>query len=347
MRIAIVNDLSIAIEAIRRVLVTAGHEVVWVARTGTDAVKKCAEDTPDLILMDLVMPEMDGAEATRRIMAATPCPILVVTAVVEDHTERVFDAMGAGALDAVKTPVLGATDSKGSAMLLEKIDMLGRRINDPNRTQKLPSVPGPADSIAAKQNQLVVIGASAGGPIALVEILDSLPKDFPAAIVIIQHVDVQFTPSLVDWLNQHSRLPVLLACQGDKPTTGTVFMASTADHLVFLNKDTLGYTHDPVDSIYRPSVDVFFQSVVKHWCGKVVGVLLTGMGRDGAKGLKALREAGNHTIAQDRASSAVYGMPKAAATLEAAVDILPLNQIGPALQKIFVPPSIKEAASIL
>jgi len=346
MRIAIVNDLSIAIEAIRRVLVPAGHEIAWVARTGVEAIKKCARDTPDLILMDLIMPEMDGAEATRRIMAESPCPILVVTALVEGHQERVFEALGAGALDAVKTPVLGATDSQGPAMLLNKIDMLGRRINAPTRTQTLPSLLVPTDSIAAKRKQLVAIGASAGGPIALVEILGSLPEDFPAAIVIIQHVDAQFTQGLADWLSQHSRLPVRLAYEGDKPAAGTVLMASTSDHLVFLNADTLGYTSDPVDAIYRPSVDVFFKSVAKHWRGKVAAVLLTGMGRDGAKGLKVLREAGHHTITQNRATSAVYGMPQAAATLEAAVEILPLNQIGAALQRIFIPPSLKPATTL-
>jgi two-component system response regulator WspF len=274
-------------------------------------------------------------------MASTPCPILVVTALVDGHAERVFEALGAGALDAVKTPVLGSTDSKGPTMLLEKIEMLGRRINDPSRTQRLTSSFNAAEPPPVMRNQLVVVGASAGGPIALAEILGSLPADFPAAIVIIQHLDVQFTPGLADWLNEHSRLPVRLACEGDKPVMGTVLLASTADHLIFLNADTLGYSRDPVDSIYRPSVDVFFQSVTMHWRGKIVGVLLTGMGRDGAKGLKALREAGHHTITQDRHTSTIYGMPKAAAALEAAVEILPLNQVGPALQKVFVPPSLK------
>jgi two-component system, chemotaxis family, response regulator WspF len=343
MRIAIVNDLSIAVESIRRVLVPAGHEVAWVARTGTEAVMKCAKDVPDLMLMDLIMPGMDGAEATRQIMAATPCPILVVTALVEGHTERVFEALGAGALDAVKTPVLGATDSKGPAMLLDKIEMLGRRINDPNRTQRLPSGFDSGETALSSRKLLVAVGASAGGPIALAEILGSLPADFPAAIVIVQHLDIQFTPGLADWLNLHSLLPVRLAAEGDKPTVGTVLLASTVDHLVLLGADTLGYTRDPVDSIYRPSVDVFFQSVAKHRRGKVAGVLLTGMGRDGAKGLKALREAGHHTIAQDRGTSTIYGMPKAAAALDAAVDILPLNQIGPALQKVFVSDSAKKA----
>ena len=165
------------------------------------------------------------------------------------------------------------------------------------------------------------------------EILGGLPKDFPAAIVIVQHVDAQFTQGLADWLAQHSRLPVRLVCEGDAPVAGAVLIANTADHLVFLNAKTLGYTAEPVEAVYRPSVDVFFQSVAKHWPGKVTGVLLTGMGRDGAKGLKALRDEGHHTIAQDRATSVVYGMPKAAAALEAAVEILPLPQIGAALQR--------------
>jgi two-component system response regulator WspF len=342
MRIAIVNDLSIAIEAVRRVLVKAGHEVTWVARNGGEAVEKCAQDKPDLILMDLLMPVLDGVEATRRIMARTPCAILVVTATVDSHSDKVFEALGAGALDVVKTPVLGAIDSNGSTQLLAKIKTLGRLIDDPSRSQKLPSLSPPVDATRVQRNRLVAIGASAGGPVALVEVLASLPSDFPSAVIIVQHLDELFTQSMSEWLSQHSHMPIRLACEGDKAVMGTVLMASTADHLIFTDADTLGYTSNPLDYVYRPSVDVFFQSVVKHWRGEAIGVLLTGMGRDGAIGLKMLREANYHTIAQDRASSAVYGMPKAAADLGAAVEILPLNQIGPVLQKLFVPPSISK-----
>ena len=339
MRIAIVNDLSIAVEAIRRVLVAAGYQVAWVAKTGADAIEKCARDKPDLILMDLIMPGLNGVEAIRRIMASTPCPILVVTATLESNFENVFEALGAGALDAVKTPVLGATDPSGSSVLLEKIGVLGRQIANLNLSQKLPVISADKDPSTNKPNQLVAIGASAGGPMALVEILSSLPADFPAAIIIIQHVDQQFAPGLVEWLNQHSEMPVKLACEGDKPEMGTVLMASTSDHLVFTHANVLGYTPHPREYVYRPSVDVFFQSVAKHWRGEAIGVLLTGMGRDGAKGLKLLKDAGYLTIAQDQASSAVYGMPKAAVALGAAVEILSLKQIAPLLQKTFVPPS--------
>jgi chemotaxis response regulator CheB len=348
MKIAIVNDLPMAVEAIRRLLTaTTKHQVAWMARNGAEAVEMCARDKPDLILMDLIMPILDGVEATRRIMANTPCAILVVTATVDGNSPKVFEALGAGAIDAVNTPVLGATDSQGPQAFLEKIDVIERLIRDHSGAKKLPSSAVKEKAAAIKRDHLVVIGASAGGPMAVGEVLAGLSADFPAAIIIVQHVDQQFAPGLAEWLNQRSPLPVRLAREGDKANEGIVLLAGTNDHLVFTDSDTLGYTSHPVDYVYRPSVDVFFQSVVKHWRGHTVGVLLTGMGRDGAAGLKMLRDAGCHTIAQDRASSAVYGMPKAAAALGAAVEILPLPEIALALKRIFVPPSTDQTSGAL
>jgi len=178
---------------------------------------------------------------------------------------------------------------------------------------------------------LVGIGASAGGPAAVATLLAGLPKDFPAAVVVIQHVDAHMAPGMADWLSQQSALPVRVANEGDRLTVGTVLLAATSDHLVLKSAERVGYSPDPREAVYRPSVDAFFQSVRQRWRGEVVGVLLTGMGRDGAAGLKALREQGRHTIAQDEQSSAVYGMPKAAAKIDAAVDILPLARIAPRL----------------
>jgi chemotaxis response regulator CheB len=144
---------------------------------------------------------------------------------------------------------------------------------------------------------------------------------------------------MADWLNQVSPLPVRVIDEGDQPVPGSVLLASTRDHLLLKSADRLGYAPDPADLVYRPSVDVFFHSVSREWRGDVVGVLLTGMGRDGAVGLKTLRDKGWHTIAQDRASSAVYGMPKAAADLDAAVEILALDRIAGRLTGIFRPVS--------
>jgi len=326
MRIGIVNDQAMAAEALRRVLTLAPeHQLAWIAQDGIEAVAQCRRDTPDLVLMDLVMPRMDGVEATRRIMADTPCAILIVTADIDTRAAHVFAAMGHGAIDAVNTPLLGTGDLlAGAAPLLVKIEAIGKLIG-------APMVRRPAESVVthrhASPGWLVAIGASAGGPAALAALIERLPADFAGAIVIVQHVDARFAPGLATWLGQNSKLPVKLVREGDRPVPGQVLIAGTDDHLVFKAGTQLGYTPQPENQAYRPSVDVFFDSAGRSWGGTTVGVLLTGMGSDGARGLKGLRDRGHHTIAQDRATSAVYGMPKAAAALAAAVEILPLDRI--------------------
>ena len=330
MKIGIVNDMPMAAEALRRVVALAPeHQVVWLARDGAEAVELCAKRKPDLVLMDLIMPGMDGVEATRRIMASTPCTILIVTVSVESNASRVFEAMGYGALDAVDTPAVGSGDRvAGAGPLLAKIATIGKLIG--NGIAR-PSVLKPMRTTPSSQKTLVAIGASAGGPAALAVVLAGLPQHFPAAIVIVQHVDERFATGMAGWLGQQSALPVRLAKDGDCLSPGTVLLAGTSDHLTLKASDQLGYTPEPRDYAYRPSVDVFFQSAVQLWPGKAIGVLLTGMGADGALGLKALRAKGHHTIAQDKDSSAVYGMPKAAAAADAAVEILPLKCIAPKL----------------
>ncbi len=338
MRIAIVNDMTLAAEALRRILATMPNtELAWIARDGAEAVRKCREDLPDLILMDLLMPVMDGPEAIRKIMVSTPCAVLVVTAMqVADNSTQVFEALGAGALDAVQTPVLGTDGhTEGVAALRFKIDSIGRLIAESGARQErrpphLGNLPHPG-----QKRRLVAIWASAGGPAALSTILGGLSGDFPAAVIIVQHVDLHFLPQFAMWLDQQSSLPVRIAAAGDQPKQGEALLAGTSDHLVFLDSKFLGYTPEPRESIHRPSVDIFFQSLADHWKGEAVGVILTGMGRDGARGLKAMKDAGFHTIAQDQASCAVYGMPKAAADLGAAQEILPVQEIAQCVAGIF------------
>lgn len=332
MRIAIVNDLPMAVEAMRRALSASPHQIAWTAADGVEAVAMCARDRPDLILMDLIMPRMNGVEATRRIMAQNPCAILIVTAGVEDNAAHVFAAMGQGAIDAVDTPLPGSgQDWPGARALLGKIDTLARLITE----GEPPRRPVPAGAHAPVAGGLLAIGASAGGPAALASVLGGLPRDFPVATVIVQHVDARFAAGLADWLRQQCVLPVKLAAEGDTLRPGHVLVAGTDEHLVMKGRDRLGYVPDPADHPYRPSIDVFFGSAGQMWSGALVGVLLTGMGADGARGLKDLRQRGHHTIAQDKASSAVYGMPKAAAALDAATQILPLERIAPRLVEIF------------
>ncbi|CAI8913486.1 chemotaxis response regulator protein-glutamate methylesterase [Pseudomonas sp. IT-P395] len=334
MKIAIVNDMPMAVEALRRALAfEPAHQVVWVARNGAEAVQLCAENTPDLILMDLIMPVMDGVEATRRIMAETPCAIVIVTVDRQQNVHRVFEAMGHGALDVVDTPALGAGDAReAAAPLLRKILNIGWLIGKkPTRSRPAP----PAQRSSASCQRLVAIGSSAGGPAALEVLLKGLPKDFSAAIVLVQHVDQVFAAGMAEWLASASGLDVRLAREGEPPQAGAVLLAGTNHHIRLLKNGTLAYTAEPVNEIYRPSIDVFFESVASYWNGDAVGVLLTGMGRDGAQGLKLMRQQGYLTIAQDQQSSAVYGMPKAAAAIDAAVEIRALEKIAPRLLEVF------------
>jgi chemotaxis response regulator CheB len=332
LRIAIVNDSPLAIEALRRSLAfKPALKIAWTATNGAEAIACAKKDTPDLVLMDLIMPGIDGVEATRQIMANSPCAILVVTASIGAQSWRVFEAMGHGALDAVDTPELGLGEDRTAAeTLLRKIETIGKLIGD--------KVPRLANTGRIRKQQpgapLVAIGASSGGPAALAKLLAGLPEDLAAPVLIVQHIDKQFAPGMADWLQQYSHWPVRIAVEDERPEPGMVLLAGTADHLVFKAPERLGYTADPLSHVHRPSVDVFFDSCNRHWRGDIYAALLTGMGRDGAMGMKALREKGHYTVAQDAATSAVYGMPKAAADLGAAAEVLPLEKIAPRLGRL-------------
>ncbi|MCJ7809833.1 MAG: chemotaxis response regulator protein-glutamate methylesterase [Desulfobulbaceae bacterium] len=334
MRIAIANNRNQTVEILRRIILSVpGNEIAWIARSGSEAVDMCFRDGPDLILMELLMPGLDGVEATQRIMEKSPCPILMVTSSVDGNTAGIFRAMGYGALDVINTPVAGTGDDarESSVALLKKISNIGRLKRKPPLNKERHGVL----PVLLHIPPLIVIGSSTGGPKALAELLAGLPGTLPAGVVIVQHVDGEFSLSLANWLDAQTSLKVLLASHGRKPLPATVFLAGSNDHLIVTKELALVYTAEPKGLAYRPSVDLFFESVARHWPEKGVAVLLTGMGRDGARGLAALRNAGWYTIAQDEATSVVYGMPKAAKELGAAVDILPLSVIAPAILDFF------------
>lgn len=319
MRIGIVNDLSLAVEALRRVVSAIdGLEIAWVAYNGKQAVEFAIKDRPDLILMDLIMPEMDGVQATAEIMKKSPCAILVVTASVGANSSKVFEAMGHGALDAVATPVFDFSgNATGAQELINKINSLKRLIQ--GKSYFKPVIP---PKPAKMDFPLVAIGSSTGGPKALATIFSALPEKFSAAIVVIQHVDQRFAEELASWLDKQTQLSVNIAVHGEAPEPGKVLLAGTNDHLILDNHGKFAYVTEPKDYPYRPSVDAFYHSLCDNWGAKDTAVLLTGMGKDGAEGLLKLKESGWLTIAQDEASSIVYGMPKAAADINAAKKIL-------------------------
>jgi two-component system response regulator WspF len=338
MKIAIANDSAMAAEALRRVVAsTAEHQVLWIARTGAEAVRMCEENRPDLVLMDLNMPELDGVEATRQIMEQSPCAILVVTGRPQDNVNQVFRALGAGALDVTATPVLQGQPG-GDAELLAKIRTMDKLIRHSGGNQAmLPRTAlngnGAADNAGAeKVTTLLAIGASTGGPVAVSKMLAGWKPPRGCAIVVVQHIDQHFADNFARWLGEQLDMPVRAIEEGDELAAGAVLIAKSNDHLTLDQNLRLRYDSHPKDYAYRPSVDVFFHCVAQHWKGEAVGVLLTGMGRDGAEGLLAMRRAGQTTLAQDQLSSAVYGMPRAAAELDAAQMILPLAKIGPFLR---------------
>jgi two-component system response regulator WspF len=331
MKIAIANDVAMAAEGLRRIIAaTREHEVLWIARSGLEAVSMSAERRPDLILMDLNMPGLDGVEATRQIMQQSPCAILIVTTEPKDNVSQVFRALGAGALDVTATPIHEGPGA-GAEQLLAKIRTIGKLVRASSASDSAPErVPVPDTDGPIKH--LLAIGASTGGPVAVARVLGGWSAPIDTAIVVVQHIDANFAPQFARWLGDQLEMPVRAIEDGDRLEGGTVMVAKTNDHLVLGTHGRLRYDATPLDYAYRPSVDVFFSCVARFWGGDATGVLLTGMGRDGAAGLLEMRAAGKLTIAQDQASCAVYGMPRAAVEAGAARLILPLDNIGPTLR---------------
>jgi chemotaxis response regulator CheB len=329
MKIGIANDVAMAAEALRRVVTASReHELLWIARNGVEAVRLCAGNRPDLVLMDLNMPELDGVEATRAIMRATPCAILIVTAAPQDNVSQVFRALGAGALDVAATPRLMG-GAAADAELMAKITTIGKLI----RVSLADQPPlAQAERAGGAVRHLLAIGASTGGPGAIAKVLAGWTPAAGTAIVVVQHIDANFAGHFARWLGEQVAIPVKAIDHGDALEAGVVQVARTNDHLLLSARHKLHYSPHPRDYAYRPSVDVFFRCLAAHWEPEATGVLLTGMGRDGAAGLLAMRRAGKFTIAQDQASSAVYGMPRAAADIDAAERILPLESIAAALR---------------
>jgi two-component system response regulator WspF len=329
MQVGIVNDLRVVAEALRRIVAnTPGFSVAWVAHDGTAAIAQYRDKPPDIVLMDLIMPGLDGAQTTEAMMKIRPCAILVVTATVVGNRELVYAAMGKGALDAVNTP--DAASEVSVAELRRKLTTVSRLVTSAHKhPDAQPSGPFsrqssnmlPRTAGDERMPALIGIGASTGGPQAIATILRGLPQNLNAAVVIVQHLDRQFVPGLERWLQRESKLPIRLAVDDEPIHRGGVWLADSENHLTVRGTSSgslrITYTEQPTDAPNRPSVDVFFESLAQlrgvHRCG----VLLTGMGSDGAEGLLSLHRVGAPTFAQDAESCVVYGMPAVALKLGA------------------------------
>ena len=292
---------------------------------------------PDVIVMDIHMPRLDGFEATRRIMETQPMPIIICTATASPQDLAVaFRSMEAGAVACVEKPVALGTDFEPRLQnLLQTVRLMSevKVVRRWNRSRNAPAVSANSSGKprAFAGVKLIGIGASTGGPPVLQTILSGLPKDFPVPLLIVQHIARGFLPGMVDWLNETTGLRVHIAAHGATPLPGHAYVAPDDFHLAADARGHLVLAREPAESGLRPAVSYLFRSLADSYGANAVGVLLTGMGRDGAVELKRMMNHGAHTIAQDRDSSIVHGMPGAAIELGAASQVLAADKIARAL----------------
>ena len=340
-RVLIVDDSPVAVALLKRELAKAPDiEIVGTARHGGEALEMIPLLNPSVVCTDYHMPVMDGLELTREIIARYPLPILVLSISVEDGSLNVFNLLNAGAIDVVSKPNLEneSTYAALSSQIAAKIRILSgvrvfRRLKPkapetapPGKTLFIPDLKSPV--------RLVVIGASTGGPQALQTILKQLPAEFAAPVVCVQHISEGFLDGLVQWLNSSSHLDVRTARGGEPPAPGTVSFPREGTHLTFDDKGRFLVSTAPLCDGHRPSVTVTMRSAAERFGRSVVGVLLTGMGSDGAEGMTDIMNAGGITIAQDEESSIIFGMPRQAIERGAALHVLPLDDIAPALIRL-------------
>jgi two-component system, chemotaxis family, protein-glutamate methylesterase/glutaminase len=342
-RVLVADDSALAREMLVQILDSDDEiEIVGVAADGQEAVDLVASARPDLVTMDIHMPRMDGLKAIESIMAFSPVPILVVSSsVYGEGVGRAFDALEAGALEVMKKPEPRdwadlqdiAADLIRRVKLLSRIPVIthlrGKRAARP----VVVAEPGTETNAAGARPEIVAIGSSTGGPSALLNVLGRLPTDYPLPILVAQHIAEGFVPGLVAWLDAGCKIRVVVAQDRMPVLPGVAYFAPTGVNLT-LERHRLRLNEPKAGQLYVPSADTLFESVTHSRGPAAIGVILTGMGADGAGGLKLMRDAGATTIAQDEETSTVFGMPKAAAERGAASLVLPVHDIAAELERL-------------
>jgi len=351
----IVDDSPTAQELLRHILSSDPEiRVIGTAGNGKEALEFVERNKPDVITMDLTMPEMDGYSATRTIMETTPIPVVVVSAsLAPEEVEKTWPALEAGAVAAIGKPDYSAVDggSESAKRLIQTVKLMSQ-VRLVRRWKKLRPAEqilteetGPQEAAVAHSEQpeaklgkrktdLVAIGASTGGPPVLRTILSGLEEGFPAPIMVVQHIARGFSEGLVSWLDRFSSVNVRLAEEGERIIPGRVYVAPEDLHMGVGKDLNISLSREDPEYGLRPSVSYMFRSVAKAFGKRAIGILLTGMGKDGAYELKLMKDSGAVTIAQDEESSIVHGMPAAAIKLGGTTHVLSPEEIQRALNQI-------------
>ncbi len=334
-KVLIVDD-SITIQQLLAYVISkdTGLEVIGMACNGRDALHQIKRQRPDVILMDVVMPLMDGIETTRHIMQIDPIPIIIVTAYYNNKEMDVsIEALRAGAVSVIQKPK-GIGDPSFNCFKEELFSLI-KTVSNVKLIPRYSSNKTVVQRVIEKKKySIVVVGASLGGPQALISILSDLPADYGLPLLVVQHIADGFVNRLVDWLNRNTQLKVVIAKDGEVPRSGYVYFAPDHSHLELNKNFTIKLSEDKEDHEAVPSVNRLFRSAAQTYGDRAIGILLTGMGRDGADGLLLMKQKGALTIVQDEESCMVFGMPKEAIQLGAAEKVLSLNDIAPTLKNL-------------
>jgi len=339
-RVLIADDSPTMRMVLRSVLESDPQlQVVGEARNGKEALVKCKNVDPDIITMDIRMPEMNGFEAIGHIMAEYPRPIVILTSTKSDLELGItFKAVEAGALMVIRKPHgLAADDSIRQNLIdqikaMARVKVVGRRRKLVDKRPVTPQI-RPHFNRSTGTKRLIAIGASTGGPPALNAILQRLPADLPVPVVVVQHIGTGFVKGLAKWLDNSIPMNVIITENGKRLNPGTVYISPEDRHTTVDRYGRAWLIDSPKVDGHRPSATVLFESVADNLETSAIGLLLTGMGRDGAVWLKKLYDAGGYTIVQNEASSIVFSMPKEAIELGAVREILPLSSIADRLMR--------------
>jgi two-component system chemotaxis response regulator CheB len=349
--VLIVDDVKSARDMLKDILATNPRfQVVGEVADGLEAVDRALELRPSLITMDIRLPSLDGFLAVERILAEFPVPIVMITASLGDQKDKLFRAFRAGALDVLDKQELYLWRTRPeirSGFLRKLLTFAQIRVGPRVDSARLDveaclDVSQMDERALAESPQVVAIAASTGGPSALRYLLKQIPAQVNASFLVVQHMSRGFLDGLVRWLDNEVALPVQEAKEGDLLKPGVVLFAPEDYHMLVSERGSVRLNKSLPISGHRPSAELLFESVARCFGRRAIGIILTGMGSDGAMGLKRLRERGGRTIAQDEESSIIFGMPRAAIELDAAELILPLEEIAPRMMPWIAPQRPRE-----